>query len=202
MSKPHDNNRASPPDIPDHHMVRCIGRGSYGEVWLAQNVLGIYRAVKVVFRDDFTDERPYERELEGIHKFEPISRSHEGFVDILQVGRNDPAGYFYYVMELADDRKSGQQIDPVNYVAKTLGRDVLTEARLPIDECLRLGLSLSNALSCLHDKQLVHRDIKPSNIIFVNGVPKLADIGLVTDIKANQSFVGTQGYVPPEGPGS
>src|SRR5882724_12060921 len=140
MSKPHDNNRTSPPDIPDHRMVRCIGRGSYGEVWLAQNVLGIYRAVKVVFRADFTDERPYERELEGIHKFEPISRSHEGFVDILQVGRNDPAGYFYYVMEVADDRESGQKIDPLNYVAKTLGRDVLAEARLPIDECLRLGL--------------------------------------------------------------
>jgi len=183
-------------------MLRCIGRGSYGEVWLAQNVLGIYRAVKVVFRNRFADDRPYERELEGIQKFEPISRSHEGFVDILQVGRNDPAGYFYYVMELADDRQNGQQIDPVNYVPKTLGREVRTEPRLPIDECLQLGLSLSNALGCLHDNQLVHRDVKPSNIIFVNGVPKLADIGLVADIDATLSFVGTEGFVPREGPGS
>jgi len=43
-----------------------------------------------------------------MQKFEPISRSHEGFVDILQIGRNDEAGYFYYVMELADPVSSIQ----------------------------------------------------------------------------------------------
>ena len=48
-------------------------------------------------------EAHFEREFKGLQKFEPISRSHDGFVDILQLGRNDPAGYFYYVMELADD---------------------------------------------------------------------------------------------------
>ena len=36
--------------------------------------------------------------------------------------------------------------------------------------------------------RLVHRDVKPSNIIFVHGVPKLADIGLVTDLDATMSF--------------
>ena len=34
--------------IPDHQLLRCIGRGSYGEVWLARNTMGTYRAVKVV----------------------------------------------------------------------------------------------------------------------------------------------------------
>ena len=29
-----------PPAIPDHELLRCIGRGSYGEVWLERNVLG------------------------------------------------------------------------------------------------------------------------------------------------------------------
>src|SRR5215471_9317682 len=43
---------------------------------------------------------------------------------------------------------------------------------------------------------------KPSNVIFVEGVPKLADIGLVTDLDMSVSFVGTEGFVPPEGPGS
>jgi len=83
--------------------LRCIGGGSYGEVWLARNVLGDYRAVKVIHRDRFEHDRPYDREFEGIQKFEPISRLHESQVDILHVGRNDGAGYFYYVMELADD---------------------------------------------------------------------------------------------------
>ena len=90
------------PAIPDHTLLRCIGHGSYGDVWLAQNVVGTWRAVKVVRRATFEREEHFEREFRGIQKFEPISRSHDGFVDILQIGRNDEAGYFYYVMELAD----------------------------------------------------------------------------------------------------
>src|SRR6266496_1675321 len=57
-------------------------------------------------------------------------------------------------------------------------------------------------LAHLHAVGFVHRDIKPSNIIFVNGAPKLADIGLVTSIDEAHSLVGTVGYIPPEGPGS
>src|SRR2546426_4357628 len=64
------------PAIPEHQLLRCIGRGSYGEVWLARNIMGTYRAVKVVYRKNFENERPYEREFAGIQKFEPISRSH------------------------------------------------------------------------------------------------------------------------------
>ena len=82
--------------IHEHELLRRIGRGAYGEVWLARNTLGAGRAVKVVYRKDFEDSRPFEREFRGIQKFEPISRSHEGLVNILQVGRHDD--YFYYVM--------------------------------------------------------------------------------------------------------
>ena len=89
-----------PPAIPDHELLRLIGRGSYGEVWLARSKLGTLRAVKIVYRATFEDSRPFEREFKGIQKFEPISRSHEGLVDILQVGGAED--YFYYVMELAD----------------------------------------------------------------------------------------------------
>src|SRR6185369_12630140 len=60
----------------------------------------------------------------------------------------------------------------------------------------------ARALAHLHAHGLVHRDIKPSNVIFVHGVPKLADIGLVSAIDTSHSFVGTEGFVPPEGPGS
>src|ERR1051326_6660048 len=94
---------APPPQIPDHELLRRVGEGAYGEVWLARNVMGTYRAVKIVFRRSFSDDRPYEREFNGIKRVEPISRSHDSQVDILHVGRNDADGYFYYVMELADD---------------------------------------------------------------------------------------------------
>src|SRR6185295_15149894 len=119
-SDPLAANKTALPQIPDHRLLRCIGRGSYGEVWLARSVMGTYRAVKVVYRKNFDNDRPYEREFDGIQKFEPISRAHEGLVDILHVGRNDEAGYFYYVMEVADDLRSGAEINPDCYEAKTL----------------------------------------------------------------------------------
>ena len=64
--------------------------------------MGTYRAVKVVYRMTFEHDRPYEREFGGMQKFEPVSRTHAGLVNVLQIGRNDQAGYFYYIMELAD----------------------------------------------------------------------------------------------------
>ena len=85
--------------VPDHELIRLIGRGSYGEVWLARNTLGSYRAIKIVFEKTFRHRRPFEREFNGVKKFEPVSRFHEGLVDILQAGRHE--NYFYYVMELA-----------------------------------------------------------------------------------------------------
>jgi WD40 repeat protein len=164
--------------------------------------MGEYRAVKVVYRESFREQRPFERELAGIRKFEPISRSHEGFIDILHVGINEGAGYFYYVMEAADDQRFGPDIRPESYSPKTLAKGATFRGRLPLQECIQLGMALSLALHELHKHRLIHRDIKPSNIIFVNGVPKLADIGLVAEVNEARSYVGTEGFIPPEGPGS
>ncbi|HWW00292.1 MAG TPA: protein kinase [Candidatus Acidoferrum sp.] len=198
---PRAEDRPSIP-VPDHELVRRIGRGSYGEVWLARHTMGMYRAVKIVYRAAFKEERPFERELSGIRKFEPISRSHEGFIDVLHVGLNDAEGCFYYVMELGDDERTGQTIHPETYSPKTIAEEIAQRGRLPFDECLKLALALSQALAELHKHGLVHRDIKPSNLIFVNGVPKLADIGLVAAANEELSYVGTQGFIPPEGPGT
>ena len=92
----------TPPTIPDHTLLRPIGRGAYGEVWLARNVMGALRAVKVIWRSQFESDRPYEREFAGIQRFEPVSRSSGGLVHVLHVGRHEAEGCFYYVMELAD----------------------------------------------------------------------------------------------------
>ena len=80
-----------------------------------------------------------------------------------------------------------------------------TRGRLPVREALELGLDLAEALRYLHGRQLVHRDIKPANIIYVNGLPKLADVGLVThtaEARREPKQLGTEGFVPPEGPGT
>ena len=189
-----------PIPVPDHTLIRRIGKGSYGEVWLARNILGAYRAVKIIHRSSFDDDHPFERELSGIQRFEPVSRTHESQLNILHVGRGP--GCFYYVMELADDMGRGAAIDENSYTPRNLRSELLLRGRLPVDECVRLGLALTTALEHLHRHSLVHRDIKPSNIVFVNGIPKLADIGLVARAEATASFVGTEGYLPPEGPGT
>ncbi|MBL9167623.1 MAG: protein kinase [Verrucomicrobiales bacterium] len=224
-AKPRVHPSTISPHIPDHELIRIIDSGSYGTVWLARNIMGTYRALKVVYRSTFTDDRPYDREFRGIQRFEPISRSHESQVDILHVGRNDTEGYFYYVMELADPvdggdlpplRKQGLPSDEAsvsetlqtesirNYLPRTLKSELAQSAlgRLPVAECLEIALSLTKALHHLHLSGLVHRDVKPSNIIFVNGIPKLADIGLVTGVDATMSNVGTEGFAAPEGTGT
>src|SRR5438094_9841384 len=194
-----DRVTAQTPIIPDHELLRVIGRGAYGEIWLARTVTGALRAVKVVYRGTFETERAFLREFEGMSAFEPISRAHAGFINILHVGRT--AEYLYYSMELADDHLAGRRINVETYEPRTLKTDLARHKRLSADESIRVGLSLTEALEALHARGLIHRDIKPSNIIFIEGVPKLADIGLVATT-GQQSFVGTEGYVPPEGPGT
>src|SRR6266542_3620242 len=230
------------PIVPDHELIKRIGAGSYGEVWLARNVVGTYRAAKVVYRKTFEHDRPYEREFGGMQKFEPVSRTHEGLVHVLQIGRDDQAGYFYYIMELADDASadgfgpehpqgsrlrelpskrsddadsdtpfveqdrsdpagtSTAPINPTTYRPRTLG-EVARHGRLSREQSVQILLGVTSSLAHLHRHGLVHRDVKPSNILIINGVPKLADIGLVAGINETRSFVGTEGFIAPEGPG-
>src|ERR1039458_3424782 len=205
---------AAAPAVPDYELLRRIGHGAYGDVWLARSqATGVLRAAKIVWRHTFEDEKPFRREFEGIQHFERISREHPSQLALFHIGRNEPGGYFYYVMELADQAEPGPNAeertaaygiahpDVNSYIPHMLRAD-LAKGRLAAAKVLEIGLALSEALSHLHSHGLVHRDVKPSNVIFVNGRPKLADIGLVTDASDQCSIVGTEGYLPPEGPGT
>ncbi len=198
MAQPQDR-----PAIPDHELLRCIGRGGYGEVWLARDILGTHHAVKLVRLGTFSHAGPVQTEFEGLRRFTPISRSHPGLVHVLHVGR-DPAGScLFYVMELADN-DTGQFFDPAAYTPRTLDRELARSGRLPLDDVLAMGVKLADALEHLHGHHLVHRDIKPANIVFVQGQPKLADVGLVADVASGANglaFLGTPGRIAPEGAG-
>jgi TolB-like protein/class 3 adenylate cyclase/Tfp pilus assembly protein PilF len=188
--------------IPDYDLVRKIGEGGYGEVWLARGVTGAWRAVKLVWRNRFPDAEPFEREFRGVTKAMALPLREAGALALHHVGRNDAAGFFYYVMELADDASRGADLDPARYVPLTLKEVRARRGRLPAAECIALGAELARGLAALHARGLVHRDIKPSNLVIVNGAPKLADIGLVAPSASAHTFVGTEGFVPPEGPGT
>ena len=212
----------------DHTLIRPIAAGAYSEVWLARNAVGTLRAVKIVRRDRHAAAETFEREFKGLQKFEPVSRSHEGFVDILTLGLLPEDAGFYYVMELADSVGKGgdgvlglgsgeiptpvakpknqeprpQIPDPRGYQPRTLRAELKSRGAWPADEVIALGLKLTAALAHLHAQGLVHRDVKPSNIIFVGGEPKLADAGLAAAMDDAHSLVGTAGYIAPEGPGT
>jgi len=189
------------PDIRDHETLRIIGQGAFGEVWLARSVTGVLRAVKVVWREDYDRPDSFEREFEAIKMFEPISRRHEALVPILQVGRNDLEGFYYYVMELADDLETGRDIKADTYKPHTLGLQMKRDKFVSAELCVKLGVTIAEGLDYLHRNQLIHRDVKPSNLIFIDGICRLADIGLVA-LLGQRSFVGTEGFVAPEGPGT
>ncbi len=174
---------------------------------MARNAFGTFRAVKIVRRSNFDSDRPFTRELSGIQRYEPISRAHDGLVDILQVGKNDQSQFFYYVMELADDAQTNKPVasDPTSiaeYRPRMLSSMVSGSEPLSPTRAIPLFLTLAEGIAHLHAGGLLHRDIKSSNVIFVNGVPKLADLGLVVEAGESRTFVGTEGFIPPEGPGT
>jgi len=189
---------ATAPHVPGYALLRCIGRGAYGEVWLAQNHIGTYNALKLVYRSRLPEGRAYEREFRGIRKYTPVSLRHPGLVKILHVGRDDKAQYFHYVMELGDDETTGQEINPETYEPRNLAKDLAKKNHLPVADCVVMGIALCEPLEYLHSHRLMHRDIKPANIIFFDGIPKLADVGLVTEYNrdpGDMSYMGTEGYM-------
>jgi len=193
------------PNIPDHVLLRRIGVGGYGEVWLARNTIGLYRAVKFIFSTRYASAEPYEREFRGIENYMPVSLEEPCLLHVLHLGRNDRGRYFFYIMEAGDDEVRGQKIDVASYSPRNLSVELKRRGRLPAPECVTLGLQLALGMHALHRRGLIHRDIKPSNILFVDGMPKLADIGLVAEFASDgqvSSFVGTEGYISPEGAGT
>ncbi len=199
------------PEAPDYDLTTPpFGEGGFGKVWLARNAIGQWQALKAVYQSKFgTKTGPYEAEFKGIKRYKPISDRHPGLLRVDFVSRKKREGYFYYVMELGDGLVEGWQQNPSAYRPRDLStvREQAPDKRLPVIECVRIGVILAEALDFLHRQGLTHRDIKPSNIIFVNGRPKLTDVGLVTDLRLPEqvtSWAGTAGYMPPppEPPGT
>jgi len=198
------------PETPDYELFPPpFGEGAYGRVWVVRNAVGQWQALKVVYLANFDNNPdPYEREFNGIRRYKPISDKHPGLLRVDFVSKKRP-GYFYYVMELGDPLDPGWEREPSTYRP----RDLMSERarsrgrRLTVKECVEIGIALTDALDFLHRQGLTHRDIKPQNIIFVNGHPKLADVGLTAEIRPpdqERTFVGTPGYMPPppEPPGT
>jgi len=191
------------PKTPGYKLFQpAIGEGAYGKVWLARNQAGEWRALKAIYLENFNDNTdPYDREFNGITRYMAVPGKPAGLLRVDFVSEKQD-GYFYYVMELADSLTPDWQKNLAKYQPHDLAAERARTPgnRLPTRDCLRLGLVLTEALESLHRHGLTHRDIKPQNVIFVDGQPKLADLGLIAEIRpADQvkTYVGTPGYMPP-----
>ena len=178
--------RPGPPVIPDFELIRPIGQGAYGEVWLARGLTGVYRAIKVVWRDRFADAGPFEREFSGLKRFTAMSRPEAGQLALLHVGQNEQAGFFYYVMELADDVDTGDQVNPAKYRPLTLRELRARRGRLPAAECVTFGVELAWALA---DRILV---LGPDGQPVAQGTPR--DVVA----SAGPALVAAGIWLPPE----
>lgn len=184
------------PSIPGYAVLSPIGRGAYGEVFLAEDAAGRRVAIKVVSpRPELTDKM-LQRELGGLKRFLAAAASDPHLVRIHGLIENLPCGGFAYIMELAD---SIHEHGVTDYAPLTLRHRLKTSGRLTVIESLQIAIGLCSALQHLHRQGLVHRDVKPANVIFVHGQPKLADLGLISTESDSTSSVGTQGYHAPEG---
>jgi serine/threonine protein kinase len=188
-----------PPAIPDIDLVRRIGRGGFGEVWLGVNrATGGLKAVKVVplARGGRTID-PAGREVVSLAQFESqrIGR-HPNLLDVQHVGRTDDV--LFILMDPADDVSGRPATNDVAYRPATLELR-LEQGPLAADECLRCARQLVAGLAHLHAAGMVHRDVKPSNCLFVNRELKLADFGLLSPAAPQLSRLGTVRYMPPDG---
>lgn len=173
----------------DYRLLELCGRGAFGEVWRAVDISGKILAVKIISKKLLPND--WQREFNGIKNYRKVIGYHPNLIQIYHIG--EAAEYFYYTMEVADNRLA----PGLDYRPDTLASRV-EAGRLSPEKIIAIACALLDGIEVLHQTQLVHRDIKPANIIFVNGIPKLSDIGLVTLDRANLSLAGTIGFIPPE----
>lgn len=189
----------SPPEVPDVDLVRRIGHGGFGEVWLGVNrATGGLKAVKIIpLARGGQAADPAGREIVSLSQLESQRIGHHpNLLDIQHVGRTDEV--LFSLMDPADDVSGRPAANDPAYRPATLALR-LEQGPLPADECLRFARELAAGLAHLHAAGMVHRDVKPSNCLFVGRTLKLADFGLLVPAAAHLSRLGTVRYMPPDG---
>ena len=148
----------------------CCGRGSNAEVWLGSDPYGHRQAVRLVSRK--LDPALLDKERTGAGLYGKLCGCNPHLLNIYRTG--ETADHLYSIMECADIRYEPDR----SFVPDTLAVR-LARAPLPVDEVLTYLDSILSGVAFLHGMNLAHGDLQPANILFVRGVLKIGDPGLV-----------------------
>jgi len=167
--------------VPDRYeVVRCLGRGGFGVVYLANDrELERPVALKVLASASPADVERLRREARFTARLESPH-----IVSVHDLGEHE--GQAFIAMKF---------IDGGNLAQATLARDVL----------LRTMATVARALQVAHAQGIVHRDVKPENILLdKEGRPYLTDFGIARDLRSQEQktqegiVVGTPALMSPE----
>jgi hypothetical protein len=178
-------------------LIRVIGSGAYGDVWLGLDGVNSPVAVKIIDRRTIRAEAA-SREERAMRLIQDGLTEHPNLVRLRHVGAE--GDLFFYSMDLADPEDPELPAPGRKYRPTTLQSLLAPCVPLPVDECVRITLELLAGLEYLHGNGIVHRDMKPGNVLMVGGRWKLADFGLATNDQTEMTTVGTLGYLAPNGP--
>ncbi|MBK7584029.1 MAG: serine/threonine protein kinase [Myxococcales bacterium] len=171
-------------------LIRKIGEGGMGAVWIAHNsVLDVHCAVKLI---ENASKQVAERVLDEARSAAKLG--HPAIVRVLDYGHTG-AGDPFIAMELLDGEDLAQLME--------------RQGRLPPTDAVQMLLPIAHALATAHAKGIVHRDVKPENIFLarsevVTTQPKLLDFGIVRVEHSNRrltidgAVLGTPDYMSPE----
>jgi WD40 repeat protein/serine/threonine protein kinase len=186
-----------PPELENFRLIKQIGSGGMGVVWLADQLQPVKRRVALkLIKSELTSREVLARF--DAEKQALAMMDHQNIARVLDAGTtNDDRPYF--VMEWVDGVPITQYCD---------------DQKLSVDERLNLFVAVCKAVQHAHQKGIIHRDLKPSNVLVTvidgEAVPKVIDFGmakaveqnlLLTDVTLQTEFgqvVGTVRYMSPE----
>lgn len=158
-----------------YRLIRQLGRGGMGVVYLAERVDGVYTehvALKIL--DAGQDPASIERF--HIERQVLANLQHPNIANLLNGGTSDE-GHSYLVMEYIEGL-------PIN--------DYCKDNRLRINDILELFVTVCEAVQFAHQNLVVHRDLKPEHVLITeDGQPKLLDFGVAKLLPATASATVT-----------